>query len=127
MFGYFVMGPARWAWRKYTRYSYDPETGKSVYWFPSSKKVHDWLWLGGGGRIRRFFYWLLFREYQCPHCGFDDFYDEYTIYDKDGEELRTINLFEHIDGGLVDYWGEVEDARGWLWCYRCGAVSWEHI
>lgn len=130
-FGYIVFVPARMAWAYYA-YAYYPrlpndELGPWTRRFPSSEAVRNRLWGHGGSKIRAFLYWLFVKDYWiCPHCGFTDFGDEYTIYaTKDGEEDRTIDLFELVEGGGTDYWGEANDCHGWQWCYRCGHCSWE--
>lgn len=137
MFGYLVFLTARRAWAYYSHGSYVKMRGGELGpWrrrFESSEAVKNWLW----GRpstpkwlrpLREFLYWLLIKDYICTHCGFTDYGEEITFYaeTEDGED-RTINLFEHVEGGGVDYWGEAEDAHGWMWCYRCGSVEWESV
>jgi len=124
-FGFIVFSPARIFWSWY-RSAYYPalangKMGPWTYRHPSCEAVKKWI--GHGGVL----YWLLIRDYCiCPHCGFTGYGEDYTIYaTRDGEEDRTVVLFEHVDGGGVDYWGEGQDAYGWMWCWRCGNCSWE--
>jgi hypothetical protein len=125
-FGYVVFVPARKAWAYYSR-----STGPWSRRFRSSEAVRDWLWGHGSTPrwlrpVRQFLFWLFVKGWCCPHCGFTDFDEDYTIYPKteDGEK-RTVELFEHVEGGGVDYFGEAEDYHGWQWCFRCGFRSWE--
>lgn len=130
-FGYLVFMPARMAWRYYRHARYltlpDGNLGQWNYRFKSSETVERWLWYGRKSQkwmepVRKFFYWLFVQNYSiCPHCGYTCYEDEIRIHDK------TVNMFEHLEGGGVNYYGEGEDAHGWMWCYRCGSVSWETI
>lgn len=132
--GYVLFSPARVFWAWYHR-AYYPELrggnlGRWTYRYPSSKRVKEWIEHGGRFRpLRRFLSWLLLRDWCiCPHCGFADYGEDYTIYsEREGEEDREIELFELVEGGGVDYFGEANDCHGWQWCYRCGAVNWETI
>ena len=140
-FGMFVYVPARRAIQAFMRYRYVPEDyvrrqpAHKVYDWPFGRALHEWIERGPqkGHRafwLRAVLYWIttIYTYDQCLHCGFTELYDEFTIYDgPDDTEGRTIDMFEHVDGGGVDYWGEAEDAHGWMWCYRCGSVSWEAV
>lgn len=134
-FGYVVFSPARllWAWYHRARYLELPggELGPWTHRYPSSKRLEEFVrdgsrWPRRLMAVRDLLYWLLIRDYCiCPHCGFTDYGEEYTIYARrEGEEDVTVDLFEHVDGGGVDYWGEGQDAHGWMWCWRCGFMSW---
>lgn len=125
MFGFFLRIPLRRVWGHYASDRYI--NGKWTPRFASSKRVRDWMW-HGRGKIRRFLYWFLLKDYNCPCCGFDAWSDdELTFYDRQGNEIRTItNLMEVVDSGTSyyegEYWGE-----GWQWCYRCGSVEWRTL
>jgi len=126
-FGFWIRVPARRLWNRFSHWDL-VEGGHCSGWrarYRLYPKVKDWLEKARGTRYRRLVAWLTESNFRCPTCGHRDFHEEITVYDcPDG---RTINMFEHVDGGGLDYWGEAEDARGWLWCYRCGDVSWESI
>lgn len=129
-FGLFVYGPARTALRKYLRRNW--VKGQWLYSWPGAQALCEWIDRRAtkGPRafwLRALLHWVMTDHpySQCLHCGWTEYDEEHTLYGRDGEELRTINLFEHVEGGGVDYWGEGQDAYGWQWCYRCGAVGWE--
>ena len=130
-FGYIVFRPARRAWAYYA-FAYYPhlpsgELGPWTRRFPSSEAVRNRLWGHGRHPVLAFLYWLFVKDFCiCDHCGFTDFGEDYTIYPttEDGEE-RTIELFDFLEGGGTDYFGEANDYSGWQWCYRCGIRSWE--
>jgi hypothetical protein len=128
-FAFFIRVPARRLWSTFSHW--DLREGGLSGWvarYPLYPKIKDWLWRGRLTRLKRFVRWLVEDNYCCPSCGFDDYRDEIVIYaDKDDTEGRTIELFEHVEGGGVDYWGEGQDAQGWLWCWRCGDVNWESV
>lgn len=137
-FGYVIFSPARlfWAWYHRARYLELPsgELGAWTYRYPSAKRFEEllrsgWRWPRRLKPVRDCLYWLLIRDYCiCPHCGFTDYGEEYTIYaEREGERDVTVDLFEWVDGGGLDYWGEAEDAHGWMWCWRCGYCSWETV
>lgn len=131
-YGLFFQVPMRDLYRWYSHSSYDANSG-SVYRFKSAPKVRDWLWGHGAGKalvqmpFRYFLKRLLQDDYNCPHCGFDDYHDEHEIWNDQNERVRTINLFEMVSGGGNDYYGEANDCHGWQWCYRCGDCSWNSI
>ena len=137
MVGYLIYMPARRAWRWFyqSRYENASESepwrgGTYVYRFPISRRLKDWVQRTRNKRkfqpIRRFLYWIACEwGFDCRTCGWDDYHNEdYVIYGKDGDELRTIELFDFLEGGGTDYFGEANDCCGWLWCYRCGDRHW---
>ncbi len=126
MFGYIVFRPARRAWSYYTFAYYphlhDRDHGPWTRRYPSSEKVYDWLRRSRRGTFANFLYWLFAKNYSlCPHCGFDCYEDSYYLDDK------SYDMFELVEGGGIDYWGEANDCHGWMWCYRCGDVNWETV
>lgn len=136
-FGYLFFVPVRRVWAYYSFAYYprlpDDSLGPWTHRFPSSEAAEKWLrgipgtprWLW---KVRGFLYWLLERNwsFDCPHCGFDDYGEDYTIYaESDDEEDRTIELFNFLEGGGTDYFGEANDCHGWQWCFRCGNREWE--
>ncbi len=106
-----------WVWRFYGFFFYTPLRTVAQRLFRNNFN-RDWP---------SFIYRLLFADYNCPHCGFQDYGDEHEVWSEDNALLRRVDLFELVEGGGLDYWGEAENCYGWLWCYRCGAVSWETI
>lgn len=137
MFGYLVFMPARRAWGYYTHAHYlrlkDDELGPWTLRYQSSEAIKTWISYGChrgsiSAWIRGFFYWLFIQSYSiCPHCGFTEFEDEYRMRSRKDPDGHLIEMFELVEGGGTDYWGEAEDCHGWMWCYRCGSVSWETI
>lgn len=140
MFGFFIYMPGRKYGMRYLHHHWVPcvygenyRPGYARYDWPFAKSIKEWIDRGpsAGPRafwLRRLLAWLTdVNVYsRCSWCGFTECDEEYTIYDgPDDTEGRTINMFEFLEGGGVDYWGEGQDAYGWLWCYRCGAVDWE--
>jgi len=128
-YGFIVYVPLLRLWRWYYHAEHK-ETGYT-HRFKSAKKLQDWMDRGGKRtRLQQFFIKILHRlrwpDYRCPHCGYDDYHDEHEVW-VDHELVRTINLFEMVSGGGVDYWGEANDCHGWQWCWRCGDCSWNSI
>ncbi len=120
-------------WRAFGMFLYDPirTAGRGFLWqrangHAGAQRIHDWIGRGATkGKdakwLRALLSWLVDDHYStCPTCGFTEFHDEFTLPDG-----RDVDMFEWVDGGDVDYWGEGQDAYGWQWCYRCGQVSWE--
>lgn len=134
-FGFFLYQPLRKYLMRYLErdwvgavYGEHERPGYWVYRWPLAGPLKTWIERGRRGRLRNLLDWLTdINVYsQCSSCGFTEYDDEFTIYDgPDDTEGRTINMFEWLEGGDVDYWGEGQDAHGWQWCYRCGAVDWE--
>lgn len=138
-FGLFFYVPARRILHRYMAHRYVPTDyvrkidGHNVFDWPLAGALHEWIDRGirSGPKafwLRRLLHWItdIHAYSQCLHCGFTEFDAEITIYSgPDDTEGRDINLFEHVEGGGVDYWGEGQDAYGWMWCYRCGSVAWE--
>lgn len=141
-FGMFFYRPARKLLQEYLRHRYVPHDyernipSKDVFVWPFAGTVHRWLFEGGpiwgsaAPRLKTFLDWIAtpWPHHQCMCCGFTDRDPELRIYDGPSDEQgRIIEMFEHVEGGGVDYWGEGEDAYGWLWCYRCGSVEWDSV
>ncbi len=125
-FGFWIRVPARRLWNKFSHW--DLIEGGHSGWrarYPLYPKVKDWLEKGRRTRLKRLIEWLTEGNFRCPTCGNRDFHDEIMVYDC--PEGRTLDMFEHVEGGGLNYWGDPEDAHGWLWCYRCGDVSWEAV
>jgi len=140
MFGWLIYVPARFALLKYLKHRwvdsrvsgrvYRP--GYSVYQWPGAHRLDHWISKGArrGSRafwLRALLAWIVDPHHYstCLHCGFTGFDEDYTVYDRLGEGIRTVELFEFLDGGGVDYFGEANDCHGWQWCYRCGNRTWE--
>lgn len=138
-FGFFVYMPLQKNLTRFLRrhwvdsvYGEHARPGFWRYDWPLAEKVSTWLERGAtkGPRatwLRRILAWLTDVNLydQCTWCGFTEYHDEYTVHDHPDDDGRDINMFEHVEGGGVDYWGEGQDAYGWKWCYRCGAVDWD--
>lgn len=138
-FGLFVYMPGRKYLMKYLRsrwvdsvYGEHARAGFERYDWPLAKMIKRWIDRGPSRGSRAFWLrsvlaWLTdINVYdQCSSCGFTEYYGEYEIHDHPDDDGREINMFEHVEGGGVDYWGEGQDAYGWKWCYRCGAVDWD--
>lgn len=137
--GFFVYMPLRKSLMRYlARHwvgSVYGELARPGYWrydWLGAQTIKEWIERGPrcgprGSRLRRALHWLTeVNVYnQCSWCGFTEYHDEFTVHEHPDDEGRTINMFEHVEGGGTDYWGEGQDAYGWMWCYRCGAVEWE--
>lgn len=138
-FGMFVYKPARKALLAFMAHRWVNSDyvrgipGHEVYTWPFGRALHQWINHPGKAgprarKLRQVLYWIttIHHYSQCMDCGFTELEEEHTIYaHPDDTEGRTINMFEFLEGGGVDYFGEAEDAYGWMWCYRCGSVSWE--
>jgi len=121
---FFIRMPARRLWRKFSHW--DLREGGWRARYSLYPKIKNWLDHGGATPIKRCIRWLVEANYCCPTCGFEDYSEEIILYDHPDEpDGREVNMFEYVDGGGLDYWGEAEDSRGWLWCWRCGDVNWE--
>lgn len=138
-FGLFVYMPSRKYLSRYLACRYVPPVygeharpGYDVYTWPLARGLHTWIQRGSKWGPRAFWFRTLLRWLtdinvydQCSWCGFTGYCDEHEVQDRHGDTIRTINMFELVEGGDVNYWGEGQDAYGWKWCYRCGAVEWE--
>ena len=140
MFGWLVYVPARFLLLKYLKHRWAHpgwvggryQVGYAIYDWPGAAALDAWIYKGAqrGSRafwLRALLAWIADPHHYstCLHCGFIDFGEDYTIYDRFGEGVRTVELFEFLDGGGVDYFGEANDYHGWQWCYRCGNRTWE--
>lgn len=137
-FGFFVYMPLRKYLMRYLgRHWVDSVYGEHArpgcwrYKWIGAETIKGWIKRGPSEGpkafwLRHLLVWLTdINVYsQCLHCGFTEYHDEFTVHADPDDDGRTINMFEHVEGGGVDYWGEGQDAYGWLWCYRCGAVAW---
>lgn len=135
--------PFWWFWRFFGELLYSPSRrllhaymghdyvkGQNEFYWPGAAALHKWVGRGAGHNsfwLKRVLYWITdIHPYgQCLCCGYTDYNDE--IMDPHDEDAPAINMFEHVEGGGVDYWGEGEDAHGWLWCWRCGNREWESV
>lgn len=138
-FGFFIYRPARSCLLKYLSHRYVPpvygENGRpsyDVYAWPFASALDRWIKRGprrGSSALwlRTLLDWLsdIHRYSTCGWCGSTDYDSEITIYDDPEGDGRDIDMSEFLEGGGVDYWGEGQDAYGWKWCYRCGAVEWD--
>lgn len=140
LFGWLAYVPVRFTLVKYLKHRWQPyrvvngryQEGYKVYSWPGAQKLDRWIQSGarrgrGALWVRRLLNWFIDPNHYstCLHCGFTDFREDQIVYDRHGEEGRTVDLFEMVEGGGTDYWGEANDCRGWQWCYRCGNLTWE--
>lgn len=136
-FGMFVYMPGRKYLRRYLNHRYVRKdwhsSGRDEYDWPFAERIQKWIDRGPSKGRRAFWLrsvlaWLTDTNVydQCSWCGNTAFHSEVEIFDgPDDTEGREINMFEWVEGGGVDYWGEGQDAYGWKWCYRCGANEWD--
>lgn len=132
-FGLFIYMPGRkylmkfldrrWVGSVYGEFA---RPGYWVYTWPFAGAIKAWIERGHRGGLRNLLRWLTdINVYsQCTWCGFTEYRDEVTVHEHP-DDGRVINMFEHVEGGGVDYWGEGQDAYGWKWCYRCGSIGWD--
>lgn len=136
-YGVFVRVPLRRAFRAWLASDWkrpdDPfGPGYEVYRWPGAESFKAWLDRGASAGPRATWARKILgpiveqRGWHCPTCGFEEFHEEHEVR-KYGDLVRTVDLFEPVFGGGVDYFGEAEDCHGWLWCWRCGQVSWETV
>lgn len=129
-FGELLYSPTRRLLHAYM--SHDYVKGQNEFYYPGAASLYNWI-RGGVQKgpnsfwLRRILHWItdIHAYGQCLCCGYGDYSDE--IMDPADPDGPSLDMFEHVDGGGVDYWGEGQDAHGWLWCYRCGNRQWESV